>query len=50
MPVMDFIRREWACNRRNGLVQIKAADETVLANYAYDALGRRINKSGQLRI
>jgi len=29
-------------DEHNRLTQVKAADETVLANYAYDALGRRI--------
>ena len=34
--------RQYSYDEHNRLTQVKAADETVLANYTYDALGRRI--------
>ena len=39
----DEAGREYVYDEANRLVQVKAADETVLANYVYDALGRRIS-------
>ena len=39
---VDESGRQFSYDERNRLTQIKAADETVLANYTYDALGRRI--------
>jgi len=39
---VDQDGRQYAYDEQNRLIQIKAADETVLANYTYDALGRRI--------
>ena len=40
---VDEDGRQYAYDEHNRLIQVKAADETVLANYAYDALGRRIS-------
>jgi YD repeat-containing protein len=39
---VDQDGRQYAYDEQNRLIQIKAADDTVLANYTYDALGRRI--------
>jgi RHS repeat-associated protein len=39
---VDQNGRQYSYEEHNRLTQIKAADETVLANYTYDALGRRI--------
>ena len=39
---VDEDGRQYTYDEHNRLTQVKAADETVLANYTYDALGRRI--------
>ncbi|MFQ5493854.1 MAG: dockerin type I domain-containing protein, partial [Phycisphaerae bacterium] len=39
---VDEDGRQYFYDERNRLIQIKAADDTVLANYTYDALGRRV--------
>ncbi len=39
---IDEDGRQYFYDEHNRLTQIKAADGTVLANYAYDALGRRV--------
>ncbi len=39
---VDEDGRQYLYDEHNRLTQIKAADETMLANYTYDALGRRI--------
>jgi len=39
---VDADGREYAYDEHNRLIRITAADETVLARYQYDALGRRI--------
>ncbi len=39
---VDSDGRQYAYDEQNRLIQIKASDETVLATYIYDALGRRI--------
>ena len=39
---VDQDGRQYTYDEQNRLIQIKASDDTVLANYNYDALGRRI--------
>ncbi|MFQ5495618.1 MAG: hypothetical protein ACE5EX_09590, partial [Phycisphaerae bacterium] len=39
---VDQDGRQYSYDEQNRLIQIKASDNTVLANYTYDALGRRI--------
>ncbi|MCK4660487.1 MAG: hypothetical protein KAV82_13275 [Phycisphaerae bacterium] len=40
---VDEDSRQYTYDEQNRLIQIRAADDTVLANYTYDALGRRIS-------
>ena len=39
---VDQDGRQYAYDEHNRLIQIKASDNTILANYTYDGLGRRI--------
>jgi len=40
--IQDEDGREYVYDEQNRLIEIQAADDTVLAQYAYDALGRRV--------
>ena len=40
---VDEAGRQYVYDEANRLIQVSAADETVLANYVYDALGRRVS-------